>query len=143
MAPIDDGDVAIEQPVDPTNAIDQGMEQAAKGDSGAADDAEGGEGAAGDIPLECRDCGQSFAFTTGEQEFYAQKGFEGQPSRCKECRAAKKDRERGGPGGGSSGGGGGGGRGVCYAWQRGECNRGDSCRFEHGEDGGRGGGGRG
>ena len=40
--------------------------------------------------LSCRDCGQSFIFTTGEQEFFASRGFTNEPSRCPECRAARK-----------------------------------------------------
>jgi CxxC-x17-CxxC domain-containing protein len=40
--------------------------------------------------LTCRDCGQSFAFTAGEQEFYASRGLMNTPSRCPECRAARK-----------------------------------------------------
>ena len=36
--------------------------------------------------LICRDCGTSFEFTTGEQDFYASKGFANEPSRCPECR---------------------------------------------------------
>ena len=43
-----------------------------------------------DKTLKCKDCGNDFVFTAGEQEFYASKGFENKPSRCKECRAAKK-----------------------------------------------------
>ncbi len=43
-----------------------------------------------DKTLTCRDCGREFVFTAGEQEFYAQKGFTNQPSRCPECRASKK-----------------------------------------------------
>jgi CxxC-x17-CxxC domain-containing protein len=39
--------------------------------------------------LKCRDCGQEFVFTSGEQDFYAQKGFN-EPSRCSACRAARK-----------------------------------------------------
>lgn len=39
--------------------------------------------------LTCRDCGQEFVFTAGEQEFYAEKGFS-EPSRCSACRAARK-----------------------------------------------------
>ena len=43
-----------------------------------------------DETLVCKDCGKEFLFSAGEQEFYAQKGFENKPSRCKECRQAKK-----------------------------------------------------
>jgi CxxC-x17-CxxC domain-containing protein len=52
----------------------------------------------------CRDCGQSFSFTAGEQEFFASRGFTNEPSRCPECRADRK-ASRGGGGGYSSGGG--------------------------------------
>lgn len=48
-----------------------------------------------DKTLTCRDCGVEFVFTAREQEFYAEKGFMNEPSRCPECRAARK-RERGG-----------------------------------------------
>jgi CxxC-x17-CxxC domain-containing protein len=54
-----------------------------------------------DKALTCRDCGQAFVFTSGEQEFFAQKGFTSDPSRCQECRASR----RGGRGGGSDTGG--------------------------------------
>lgn len=47
----------------------------------------------GDLTLTCRDCGAAFTFTTGEQRFYAERGFS-QPARCPSCRAARK-RERG------------------------------------------------
>ena len=70
----------------------------------------------GDTTLTCRDCGQAFTFTSGEQDFYASRGFS-EPSRCPDCRAARK-AERGTSGGygggggyGSGGGYGGGGRG--------------------------------
>lgn len=43
-----------------------------------------------DKTLICKDCGKEFVFTAGEQEFYAEKGFQNEPARCKECRAAKK-----------------------------------------------------
>ena len=33
-----------------------------------------------------------FTFTAGEQEFYAEKGFEHEPTRCPECRKANKAR---------------------------------------------------
>jgi len=44
-----------------------------------------------DKTLACKDCGQEFVFTAGEQEFYAEKGFENEPTRCKECRQARKN----------------------------------------------------
>ena len=43
-----------------------------------------------DKTLVCKDCGKEFIFTAGEQEFYAEKGFQNEPARCKECRTAKK-----------------------------------------------------
>ena len=41
-----------------------------------------------DKTLVCKDCGNEFVFTAGEQEFYAEKGFTNEPQRCKECRAS-------------------------------------------------------
>ncbi|MBI4503894.1 MAG: zinc-ribbon domain containing protein [Chloroflexi bacterium] len=43
-----------------------------------------------DKTLTCRDCGTSFVFTVGEQEFFANKGFTNEPSRCSNCRAARR-----------------------------------------------------
>ncbi|HEU0165720.1 MAG TPA: zinc-ribbon domain containing protein [Thermomicrobiales bacterium] len=57
--------------------------------------------------LTCRDCGQEFVFTTGEQEFYQQRGFS-DPQRCPTCRQARKAQRNTSGGGYSSGGGGGG-----------------------------------
>jgi CxxC-x17-CxxC domain-containing protein len=45
-----------------------------------------------DKMLSCRDCSKQFAFTTSEQEFYAQKGFTSDPSRCPDCREARKSQ---------------------------------------------------
>jgi CxxC-x17-CxxC domain-containing protein len=47
-----------------------------------------------DKTLNCKDCGKEFDFTVREQEFYAEKGFENEPQRCKECRIAKKNAGR-------------------------------------------------
>lgn len=49
-----------------------------------------------DKTLTCRDCSREFIFTAGEQEFYAQKGFTNEPSRCPECRSANKASRGGG-----------------------------------------------
>jgi CxxC-x17-CxxC domain-containing protein len=49
----------------------------------------------GDMTLTCRDCGQAFTFTTGEQDFYASRGFS-EPTRCSDCRATRRaERDRG------------------------------------------------
>jgi CxxC-x17-CxxC domain-containing protein len=48
-----------------------------------------------DTTLTCRDCGQGFVFTSGEQAFYAGRGFS-EPSRCADCRAARKAQRDGG-----------------------------------------------
>jgi CxxC-x17-CxxC domain-containing protein len=53
-----------------------------------------------DETLTCVDCGQPFAFTSGEQEFYAMKGFTNKPSRCTECRSARKAGRTSNGGGG-------------------------------------------
>ena len=45
-----------------------------------------------DEKLICEDCGTEFVFTEGEQQFYAEKGFQNEPLRCKECRIAKKNQ---------------------------------------------------
>jgi CxxC-x17-CxxC domain-containing protein len=45
-----------------------------------------------DLTLYCRDCNSEFVFTVGEQEFYASRGLTNQPSRCPECRAARKSQ---------------------------------------------------
>ncbi|GAC1649737.1 MAG: zinc-ribbon domain containing protein [Herpetosiphon sp.] len=70
-----------------------------------------------DKTLTCRDCNSPFTFTAGEQEFYAQRGFENEPIRCADCRQARKQsRNSGSRGGYESGGyGGGGGGGGSYA----------------------------
>lgn len=43
-----------------------------------------------DKTIVCKDCGKEFVFTAGEQEFYAQKGFQNAPIRCKGCRDSRK-----------------------------------------------------
>lgn len=45
--------------------------------------------------LVCKECGQEFVFTAGEQEFYAERGFQNEPQRCKTCRDARKAATRG------------------------------------------------
>jgi CxxC-x17-CxxC domain-containing protein len=51
-----------------------------------------------DRTLTCRDCGQQFVFTAGEQEFYQSRGLMNEPGRCPECRRARKQASGGGGG---------------------------------------------
>jgi CxxC-x17-CxxC domain-containing protein len=43
-----------------------------------------------DRTLTCRDCGESFVFSVGEQQFFATKGLVNDPQRCPSCRAEAK-----------------------------------------------------
>ena len=45
--------------------------------------------------LVCKDCGLNLSFQR-EQEFYAEKGFQNEPVRCKPCRDARKANRQGG-----------------------------------------------
>ncbi len=46
--------------------------------------------------LICKDCGAGFDFSVRDQMFYAEKGFENEPQRCRECRNARKEQRSGG-----------------------------------------------
>ena len=59
-----------------------------------------------DKTLTCRDCGQQFTFTAGEQEFYAAKGLQNEPGRCPDCRAIRRGSRGAGAGAGAGAGGG-------------------------------------
>lgn len=48
-----------------------------------------------DKVLVCKDCGVEFVFSAGEQEFYAEKGFQNEPIRCKGCRNNRKSQRNG------------------------------------------------
>jgi CxxC-x17-CxxC domain-containing protein len=45
-----------------------------------------------DKTLVCKDCGQEFLFSASEQEFYAEKGFQNEPVRCRGCRTIRKQQ---------------------------------------------------
>jgi len=47
-----------------------------------------------DRTLSCKDCGVDFDFSAAEQAFYAEKGFQNDPSRCPSCRQARKQQTR-------------------------------------------------
>ena len=48
-----------------------------------------------DTTRKCKACGADFVFTAGEQEFYAERGFQNEPQRCKACRDSRKSAARG------------------------------------------------
>jgi len=65
-----------------------------------------------DKTITCKDCNSTFVFTESEQAFYKEKGFDNEPQRCPDCRAARKQQRgnnrgpnRGGNGNRSFGGG--------------------------------------
>jgi CxxC-x17-CxxC domain-containing protein len=43
-----------------------------------------------DQTLQCRDCGNDFIWTSGEQAFYASKNLQNMPARCPSCRTAHR-----------------------------------------------------
>ena len=47
-----------------------------------------------DEKLICEDCGSEFIFTSGEQEFYAEKGLVNKPKRCENCRKNRRQKNR-------------------------------------------------
>jgi CxxC-x17-CxxC domain-containing protein len=53
-----------------------------------------------DRPLTCRDCRETFTFSSGEQAFFATKGLTNDPQRCPTCRATAKHARTAAPGGG-------------------------------------------
>lgn len=43
-----------------------------------------------DRELQCKECGQNFIWTEGEQSFYAEKGLQNTPGRCPDCRKNRR-----------------------------------------------------
>lgn len=43
-----------------------------------------------DKTITCKDCGAQFIFTAREQQFFAEKGFQNEPQRCRECRQVRR-----------------------------------------------------
>lgn len=44
--------------------------------------------------IRCSDCGTTFTFSAGEQEFFRAKGFTEEPKRCHFCRAKRKSQNQ-------------------------------------------------
>ncbi|MEW5920235.1 MAG: zinc-ribbon domain-containing protein [Bacillota bacterium] len=51
-----------------------------------------------DKTITCRDCNSTFIFNEREQAFYKEKGFDNEPQRCPDCRAARKKQQQRGSG---------------------------------------------
>jgi CxxC-x17-CxxC domain-containing protein len=81
-----------------------------------------------DQTLTCSDCSQQFTFTESEQEFFQTKGFS-TPSRCPDCRAARKAARNAG-GGSSYGGGGYGGERQMYPAVCAQCGKDTQVPFQ-------------
>ena len=75
-----------------------------------------------DKTLVCGDCSENFIFTSGEQSFYAEKGFVNEPRRCPTCRRMRRS-DRGGGGGFGGGGGGYGGPRMMYPIVCAQCGK--------------------
>jgi CxxC-x17-CxxC domain-containing protein len=53
-----------------------------------------------DKSLQCSDCGTTFTFSAGEQEFFQSKGYTNEPKRCPSCRQTRKTESYGNSGSG-------------------------------------------
>ena len=43
-----------------------------------------------DKTIMCKDCGEAFLFTAGEQGYYVEKGLLNEPQRCPHCREQRR-----------------------------------------------------
>ena len=48
-----------------------------------------------DKSIQCSDCGATFTFSAGEQEFFQSKGYTNEPKRCSTCRQTRKSERYG------------------------------------------------
>jgi len=80
----------------------------------------------GSKQLTCLDCSRMFIFTSEEQKKYKKMKWKEMPKRCETCKSSrverlasqrrKLDSKK---------------RNMCYAFQAGECTKGDKCKFSH------------
>ena len=91
----DDAEEKADSDDEEASGDEEDAEEEEKPEVKAASGGDGLEGQEeGDIVLECRDCAEKFLFTVGEQAFFEEKGFDGQPARCKIEVAPAKGREQ-------------------------------------------------
>ena len=53
-----------------------------------------------DKTIQCKDCGATFTFSEQDQAFFREKGYDNEPQRCPDCRAARKQTRGGASRGG-------------------------------------------
>jgi len=73
-------------------------------------------------PLKCKGCSQLFLFLHRAE--YTAKGWKEAPSRCEACLNRRKQQDRTKKDNRN-------GKQMCYAFQKGCCQRGDACKFSH------------
>lgn len=63
-----------------------------KDSGGLSDPFQATESGFDDISIFCVDCEQEFVWTSGEQEFFRDKGLKHSPKRCHDCKKAKSEK---------------------------------------------------
>jgi len=80
----------------------------------------------GSKQLTCLDCSKMFIFTSEEQKKYKKMKWKEMPKRCETCKSSKVERmatQRSKLDSKK--------RNMCYAFQAGECSKGEKCKFSH------------